>query len=259
MPGPESPAHLELKRLSMIWAQANGYSVAATEVSLPNLRFRIDVAAYRPGSVRLLHYDDLRKRNRWLNHASLGLTAVFECKANRPDLIRDCRQAIQLSEKIRILTETKIEMERHLKITSPSLLNGDGLWPEYETAAFEKCTDIVYQRTVRALKTLRFQIQGQTKMENLLKWKAANLHYLVVEEGIVRDHEVPPGWGLLVRTGNRLEVKALPEFQEIPPESKLLFLHRVAAAGTKSANREMGASYAEIEAERHGLDPPSQR
>ena len=47
----ETAAHRELKRLALAWAQARGYRVAATEVSLPNYRFRLDVAAYRPERV----------------------------------------------------------------------------------------------------------------------------------------------------------------------------------------------------------------
>jgi len=48
----ETAAHRELKRLALIGAQAHGYRVAAVEVSLPNLRFRLDVAAYRPERIR---------------------------------------------------------------------------------------------------------------------------------------------------------------------------------------------------------------
>jgi hypothetical protein len=253
MPGTESATHLALKRLSLIWAQANGYPVAGTEVSLPNLRFRLDAAAYRPGSIRLLKYDESRRANRYVTHPTVGLTTIFECKAHRADLIRDCRISVRLLEKIRILDETRLELESRLRIQSPSLLNGDGLWPEYETAAFERTDDPHYRKTVRALKTLRFQFHGQTKMEKLMKWNAANLHYLVVESGIIADHEVPCGWGLLERNGDRLDVRILPEFKNVPEETRLSFLHRVAAAGTKAANREFGIRYQHIDAERKGM------
>lgn len=258
MPGSESATHLALKRLSLIWAQANGYPIAATEVSLPNLRFRLDAAAYKPGSVRLLNFDETRRANRYVTHPAIGLTTIFECKAHRSDLIRDCRISVRLQEKIRVLDETRLELEARLRIQSPSLLNGDGLWPEYETAAFDRSDDPHYRKTVRMLKTLRFQFHGQTKMEKLMKWNAANLHYLVVEPGIIADHEVPGGWGLLERNGDRLEPRILPEFQEIAEATRLAFLHRVAAAGTKSANRELGISYGHIEAERRGMDYPQE-
>ena len=43
----ETAAHRELKRLALVWAQAQGYSACALEVSLPRCRYRADVAAYR--------------------------------------------------------------------------------------------------------------------------------------------------------------------------------------------------------------------
>jgi hypothetical protein len=256
MAASESPAHLELKRLALIWAQANGYPITACEVSLPNLRFRLDVAAYRPGSVRTLKFDDRRGMHRPVTMPAVGLSAIFECKASRADLVRDCRNSARLLERIRELTELRAELEVHLKLHCPSLLKGDSLWPEYETAAFERSDHPPYVKVVKALATLSRQLHGQTKMENLFKWNAANLHYLVVEPDLVADHEIPVGWGLLVRDGQRLDLRVRPEFKPLPDEIRLAFLHRVAAAGTKSTNREAGVNYTAIEAERRGMAPP---
>jgi len=249
----ESLAHLNLKRLSLIWAQANGYPIVGTEVSIPNLRFRIDAAAYRPGSVRVAKYDELKQVNRYINFPSVGITVAFECKAHRPDLIRDCRHSARLLEKIQRLEEVRTSHEARLRIESPSLLRGDALWPEYETAAFDSATDGEYIKTLKVLKTLRRQVHGQTKMENLMKWNAADLHYLVVEPGIIKTHELPYGWGLLVRDGEKLKLQQLPEFRDIADSNRLTFLHRLAAAGTKSSNRQFGVTYEAIEAERRGL------
>jgi hypothetical protein len=67
----ETETHVRLKRLSLIWAQANGYSVCAAEVNLPQCRYRADVAAYRP------------------QRGQPGMTAIFECKQALADLRRD--------------------------------------------------------------------------------------------------------------------------------------------------------------------------
>lgn len=83
-------------------------------------------------------------------------------------------------------------------------------------------------------------------MENLFLWNAANLHFLVVEPGIVSDHEIPVGWGLLVREDRRLVLKVRPELREISEEAGLAFLHRVAAAGSRATNREAEVSNADI-------------
>ena len=80
--GGESAAHRELKRLSLAWAQARGFRIAATEVSLPTHRYRLDVAACRverrSGSIKL-------------STGSPLTTAIFECKASREDYRRDAR------------------------------------------------------------------------------------------------------------------------------------------------------------------------
>ncbi len=43
----ETEAHVRLKRLALLWAQTNRYTACAAEVSLPQCRYRADVAAYR--------------------------------------------------------------------------------------------------------------------------------------------------------------------------------------------------------------------
>ena len=83
----ETRAHKELKRLALIWAQAHGYRAAAAEVSLPNYRFRLDVAAYKPDRVREAPAGGGRARLR----SAVGLTAVFECKVSKLDYLRDAR------------------------------------------------------------------------------------------------------------------------------------------------------------------------
>src|SRR5205823_5487015 len=64
----ETDAHIRLKRLALLWAQANRYTACAAEVSLPQCRYRADVAAYRS-----------RPREQ-------TVTAIFECKQALPDL-----------------------------------------------------------------------------------------------------------------------------------------------------------------------------
>lgn len=253
--GSESPTHRELKRLALIWAQANGYAIAACEVSLPNLRFRLDVGAYRPSSRREARRDVRLNTNRSVLTAAVGVTAVFECKASRPDLVRDCRSAARLIERMKALTERRLTLERLLKIHYPSLRNGDGLWPEYETVAFDQAEHAPYRKVVKELTTLSRQLHGQTKMESLMKWQAANLHYLVVEPSLVQKHEIPVGWGLLLRAGQRLELMVRPEWRDVVEATRLTFLHRLAVAGTKATNREAGVDFLAIESERRGVDP----
>jgi hypothetical protein len=251
----ETPAHLELKRLALIWAQAHGYPVAACEVSLPNLRFRLDVGAYRPATQRILRRDARRQTNRSVAVAAIGAASIFECKASRADLVRDCRSARLLLARMQLLLEERLRLETMLKLHYPSLRNGDELWPEYESCAFERTEHAPYRKIVTELATLSRQLHGETKMESLRKWRAANLHYLVVEPDLVRTHEIPLGWGLLVRQAQGLELLVRPEWCEVEEPARLTFLHRLAAAGTRATNRAAGIDYPTIENERRGVQP----
>ena len=150
------------------------------------------------------------------------------------------------------LTERRFTLERLLKIHYPSLRHGDALWPEYESFSFDEVEHAPYRKVIKDLGTLSRQLHGQTKMESLFKWQAANLHYLVVEPALVDPHEIPLGWGLLVRAGSRLELLLRPEWREIEESTRLLFLHRVAAAGTRATNRQAGIAFDVIENERLG-------
>jgi len=87
----ETQAHKDLKRLALIWAQTNGFRIAAAEVSLPNHRVRMDVAAYRSAKIRVTKQDERLKTNRLVWKSTIGVTAIFECKASKTDFIRDAR------------------------------------------------------------------------------------------------------------------------------------------------------------------------
>lgn len=255
MPSYESPTHLELKRLALIWAQANGYAIAACEVALPNLRFRLDVGAYRPGVHRELREDARLKTKRLVRAPAIGVVSVFECKASRADFIRDSRNSERLLARIKVLTERRHTLESLLKIHYPTLHHGDGLWPEYHTFDFSGTEHAPYRKVIRELQTLGGQLHGQTKLHHLMQWQSANLHYLVVEPNLLKDYEMPIGWGLLARDGDRLLLRQPPEWRNVDESARLGFLHRLAVAGTKATNREAGVDYASIANERNGLSP----
>ena len=257
VPASESATHLKLKRLALIWAQANRYPIVGAEVSLPNLRFRLDVGAYRPASRRETRAAPLGKGRRLASVAAVGVTAIFEAKASRADFIRDGRSAARLLGRMKALNERRATLERLLQIHYPSLRNGDALWPEYQTFNLEGADHAPYRKVIQELRTLTGQLHGQTKLEQLLKWEAANLHYLVAEPGIIEPPEVPLGWGLLVRDGERLDLRVCPEWREVREKRRVSSASASgwATAGTRAANREAGIDFPAIEAERRGLLP----
>jgi hypothetical protein len=229
VPG-ETAQHQELKRLALEWAFQHGYAVAAREVSLPHLRFRIDVAAYRPQKERIR-----LASGRHARVAVLGTTAVFECKQARSDFLQDGRRSSLLAERLRILHARKERHELRLRLHYPSLRNGETLFPEYDSYDFARCGDELYLRDIAQLRTAARQLHEQTKFEKLREWQSANLHYIVAEEGLVRNHELPDGWGLLVRCGELLELRVKPLWHDPPESARLTMLQQIAAARIKLA------------------------
>ena len=80
--------------------------------------------------------------------AAVGLTAIFECKASRPDYLRDCRSVCAITERLAALAARKARHEETLKIHYPSIRNGDSLFAEYETLNFERLGYGIYQRVL---------------------------------------------------------------------------------------------------------------
>ena len=237
----ETDQHRDLKRLALAWAWERGYRLAAQEVCLPHLRFRIDVAAYRPESVPVHTASGRRTRA-----PVVGTTAIFECKQARADFLNDGRRVELLTRRLEILAARKMRHETRLRLQYPSLRNGDTLFAEYESCDFTRSGDLLYLRDLRQLQTATRQLHAQTKFEKLTQWRAANLHYVVAEAGLLRAHELPDGWGLLVRNdqNNALELVTKPRWHDVIESGRLTMLQQIAAAGTRTIYRELGIGFA---------------
>jgi hypothetical protein len=230
----ETTRHKELKRMALIWAQAQGYRAAAAEVSLPNYRFRLDVAAYKAARIRETHPDGRRKTAR----PAIGLTAVFECKASKADYLRDAHSIALTNERLKALHERKSRIENELLLHYPSILNGDSLFQEYQSINFERPGHERYQRTLEDIRRLARRLHANTKFDRLVKWGAANLFWVVAEPGMIAMHELPAGWGLLLREDDTLRAIAKPLLHEVAESERLALFHRIALAASRAVNRE---------------------
>jgi hypothetical protein len=239
----ETAEHRELKRRALIWAQAQGYRAAAAEVTLPNYRFRLDVGAYRPQRIR----GALGKAAKLVWQPAIGLTAVFECKASRPDFRRDAASHAATLERLQMLHERKTRIETELCLHYPSIRNGDSLFQEYQTLDFERPGHERYQQTLTEIARLTSRLYAHTKFDRLVTWGAANLFYVVAEPGVLAAHELPPGWGLLLRTANGLCLTAKPLLHEVSEPERLSLLHRISLAATRAVNREHGVSFDDVQ------------
>lgn len=219
----ETAAHLALKRLALIWAQENGYPIAALEVSLPKCNYRADVAAYRP------------ERN-----GTLGVTAVFECKQSTADFRRDDCRSPQTVARLEACYRRRQVLEKHLRIHYPTLRTGDTLFPEWEVHDFAAIEHRGYRRVTSELAALQNQLRDGRKFEKLSRYACANLFFLVVPAAFLREAETPLGWGLLVEQPDGLLLQRRPAWHDCAAAARLRLLQRIAAAGTRLLNRQQG-------------------
>jgi hypothetical protein len=227
----ETDAHGRLKRLALLWAQAHGYSACAVEVSLPQCPYRADAVAYR-----------IRP----------AATAIFECKQARPDLRRDNCCSSETNERLETVHRRRLTLEKHLRIHYPSLRIADSLFPEFDSHDFGAIGHRSYARVLRELNSLQNRLYDCTKFEKLLRYRCANLFFLVLPHELYRDQDVPLGWGALVESGGLLSLLQKPTWHEITPGRRLQLLQRIAAAGTRALNRQLEITFEDVMLARRG-------
>ncbi len=224
----ETARHSRLKRLAFLWAQAHGYSACAMEVTLPQCRYRADVAAYRPQPKKI------------------GSTAIFECKQALCDLRRDNCHSNTARERLEALCHRRQILETRLRVHYPNLRNGDSLFPEFDSHDFTAIGHRGYARVLYELKAQQNRLYDCTKFDKLIRYRCANLYLLVLPMELFRDSEVPVGWGALVESDGAFTLMRRPVWQETTPENRIRFLQRIAAAGTRAFNRQLEITFDEI-------------
>jgi hypothetical protein len=217
----ETIAHARLKRLAFIWAQEHGYSARALEVSLPRCRYRADVAAYRAEA------------------NGLSSTAIWECKQALVDLRRDNGCGASIRARLETLHKRRQTLEKHLRIHYPALRVPDSLFVEFDSHNFGAIPHRAYTRVLRESRALQNQLEDCTKFETLVRYRCADLFFLVVPNELFRPAEIPFGWGALVETGDDLRLAQKPVWNESPAENRIGLLHRIATSGTRLFNRQL--------------------
>jgi hypothetical protein len=224
----ETQGHARLKRLALMWAQGQGFSACAMEVSLPKCSYRADVAAYR----------GQRKQ--------IGSTAIFECKQALSDLRRDNCHSKAAHRRLEVICERRQILETRLRAHYPDLRNGDSLFPEFDSQNFTAIGHRGYARLSRELRALQNRLYDCTKFDKLVRYRCANLFFLVLPEQLFRDPEIPVGWGALVGSNGVLRLMRKQIWHESSEEDRIRFLHRIAIAGTRYLNRQLPVTLAEI-------------
>lgn len=217
----ETAQHARLKRLAFLWAQEQGFTACAMEVSLPKCRYRADVAAYRS------------------HPAQVGSTAIFECKQALCDLRRDNCHSESARRRLEAICKRRQLLEVRLRSHYPNLRNGASLFPEFDSENFIAIGHHGYPRLLRELGALQNRLYDCTKFDKLIRYRCANLFFLVVPDELFRDPEIPAGWGALVESNDALILARKPVWYETTEGNRIRLLHRIAVAGTRALNRKL--------------------
>jgi hypothetical protein len=224
-PTGETLAHRELKRLALEWAASRRLVLVTTEVRLPRSNYRADVAAATPRAF-----------------SGNAVTAVFECKASRADFLNDSAVEAGAAENIAQLRERLAALRTLIAGHRPDLRRGEELFAEFDAYDLRGLKHETHDRLSAELRIAERKLQDGTKFARLFRWRAASLLYLVTEDKVLEPHELPEGWGWLVRKGEALELAQRPCLRDTTPEERVALLERITAAlagreRTTAANR----------------------
>lgn len=220
VPAGETRNHVRLKTLALAWAQANGFAICGVEVRVPRSGYRADVAAIGRGAG--------------------ARTALFECKQARADLLKDSHAEAATRSRLTELAMRRRTLEQLLAVHRPDLRRGEALWPEYDTWDFSSLEHRAYREVLSEIETMQRRVLRGTKFSKLFRYRCADFLYLVVEDGIFAEAEIPAGWGLLVRNGDAVRVARIPVPLDAGPEQRAALLEMIAVAGTRVVNRAAG-------------------
>lgn len=239
----ESIQHLHLKKLAMDWSLDQGFEIAVDEVRIPQSGYRADVMAYRRWTRELDALDlagdglGLQKKaiDSFESEKSMtdegkgpGFTAILECKQSRSDFLRDMGEWHELQMRLETLQKRKIVIERLIRTHHMEWTQRECLFPEMDPIDLDRAIHPTYLKVLKQISVLTKRKRKESKFDCLTRYDSANLLYLVVEPGLVKNHEAPAGWGVLERRGNdQLELRLRPRWRTVPGKIRIQTLENI--------------------------------
>ena len=211
----ETSAHRELKQLAGQWAREQGFVITAPEVRVPKSGYRADVAAIARGKK--------------------GKCAVFECKQARADLLKDAHDDLATKRELAGLLRRRTKLEKLLGTHRPDLRRGESLFAEYDAWDFSELEHRGYRNLLAEIATLQTRVIKGTKFSKMLGYQSADFLYLVVEDDIYAEAEIPAGWGLLVRRGEQLDLKRKPAALDAGETQRRALLEAIALRAPRAS------------------------
>ncbi len=193
----ETRAHNQLKNLSVAFLRHFGCHALSVEVRCPISKFRADVAGYMDRPPPL---DGCGNSTPLSNKAKPDpRTVLIECKQVRSDFLRDGRETAKLLQRREQLTRIRRSIEElRIKSFEPHLQQtGTALFSEFEEWDFSKSKLASYKSVCAGLQRIDEQLHGQTKFCIIAQYHLADYLYIAAPQRMIRQRELPPGWGLL--------------------------------------------------------------
>ena len=159
---------------------------------------------------------------------------------------RDNRCGDATRERLRSVSQRREVLEKYLRVHYPTLRTGDSLFPEYDSHDFTGIGHHGYRRVLREFTALQNRLNDGRKFEGLVRYRCANLFFLVLPNELYCESEVPLGWGALVEVNDSLALMRKPLWHDNAAETRLRFLQRIATAGMRQFNRALGITREEI-------------
>lgn len=211
----ETERHRELKRLAKEWLRGRGCDAVAGEVRLPYSPYRADAAGYRPAG-------GFGER--------VGETFAVECKQSRADFLRDSADALGCAAVLASERCRRAKLRELMAGHLPECRTGESLFPEFDRYDFSRVRHDGLRRVERRIRILERKRSEGSKFSRMVHYGCATFCYLAVEaDARPRGDELPEGWGLLVRSGDRLEVERVAEWVGSPENGRLKLLSRIMA------------------------------
>jgi hypothetical protein len=200
----ETDAHRRLKLLALAFLREHGCQAVAVEVRCPISRYRVDVAGYvdtvGPAGPTLTHEGaDAKGNGRHKFRLRRPLTVFIECKQSRADFLRDRRDTDRLLRERQDLDRYRRTLEeKRIKAEEPQLRRaGSSLFADLEEWDFAASRLPAYRDVLKRLRRLDRMLHGQTKFCMAARYALADRLYIAAPRGLIRQRELPPGWGLL--------------------------------------------------------------
>src|SRR6202043_1563324 len=101
-------------------------------------------------------------------------------------------------------------LEKNLRVHYPQLRIADSLFSEFDSHDFAAIKHRGYVRLSRELTALQNRLFNCTKFETLIRYRCANLFFLVLPNELFREPEIPLGWGALIESKDDLVLARKP-------------------------------------------------